>query len=87
MALKRLSANEASLLEGERHEKISDRYRGKSITTTSTTLLPGLTTIRMDKHGAIQNNAPFGGIKGSGFGVEFGEEGLFENTNVQTVFS
>jgi acyl-CoA reductase-like NAD-dependent aldehyde dehydrogenase len=44
-------------------------------------------TVWVNKHGAIQPNAPFGGVKGSGFGVEFGEEGLFENTNVQTVFS
>ena len=44
-------------------------------------------TVWINKHGAIQPNAPFGGVKGSGFGVEFGEEGLFENTNVQTVFS
>ncbi len=40
----------------------------------------------INKHGAIQPNAPFGGVKGSGFGVEFGEEGLFENTNVQVVY-
>jgi acyl-CoA reductase-like NAD-dependent aldehyde dehydrogenase len=40
----------------------------------------------INKHGAIQPNAPFGGVKGSGFGVEFGEEGLQENTNIQTVF-
>jgi acyl-CoA reductase-like NAD-dependent aldehyde dehydrogenase len=39
-------------------------------------------TAWINKHGAIQPNAPFGGVKGSGFGVEFGEEGLFENTNV-----
>jgi acyl-CoA reductase-like NAD-dependent aldehyde dehydrogenase len=44
-------------------------------------------SVWINKHGAIQPNAPFGGVKGSGFGVEFGEEGLFENTNVQTVFS
>jgi acyl-CoA reductase-like NAD-dependent aldehyde dehydrogenase len=44
-------------------------------------------TAWINKHGAIQPNAPFGGVKGSGFGVEFGEEGLFENTNVQTVIS
>ena len=41
----------------------------------------------INKHGAIQPNAPFGGVKSSGFGVEFGEEGLFENTNVQVVYS
>jgi acyl-CoA reductase-like NAD-dependent aldehyde dehydrogenase len=44
-------------------------------------------SVWINKHGAIQPNAPFGGVKGSGFGVEVGEEGLFENTNVQTVFS
>jgi acyl-CoA reductase-like NAD-dependent aldehyde dehydrogenase len=44
-------------------------------------------SVWINKHGAIQPNAPFGGVKGSGFGVEFGEEGLFENTNGQTVFS
>lgn len=43
-------------------------------------------TAWVNKHGAIQPNAPFGGVKNSGFGVEFGEEGLFENTNVQTVY-
>jgi hypothetical protein len=41
-------------------------------------------TVWINKHGAIQPNAPFGGLEGSGFGVEFGEEGLFESTNVQT---
>jgi acyl-CoA reductase-like NAD-dependent aldehyde dehydrogenase len=39
----------------------------------------------VNKHGAIQPNAPFGGIKQSGIGVEFGEEGLLQNTNVQTI--
>jgi acyl-CoA reductase-like NAD-dependent aldehyde dehydrogenase len=43
-------------------------------------------TAWINKHGAIQPNAPFGGVKNSGFGVEFGEEGLYENTNVQTVY-
>jgi acyl-CoA reductase-like NAD-dependent aldehyde dehydrogenase len=42
-------------------------------------------SVWINKHGAIQPNAPFGGTKGSGFGVEFGEEGLFENTIMQTV--
>ncbi|MGO4711239.1 aldehyde dehydrogenase family protein [Bradyrhizobium sp. 2TAF24] len=41
----------------------------------------------INKHGAIQPNAPFGGVKGSGVGVEFGEEGLFENTDVQVIHS
>jgi acyl-CoA reductase-like NAD-dependent aldehyde dehydrogenase len=42
-------------------------------------------SVWINKHGAIQPNAPFGGIKGSGFGVEFGEEGLLENMSMQTV--
>ena len=42
-------------------------------------------TAWINKHGAIQPNAPFGGVKGSGFGVEFGEEGLFENTSMQVI--
>lgn len=41
----------------------------------------------INKHGAIQSNAPFGGVKRSGFGVEFGEEGLAENTQIQVLFS
>ncbi len=44
-------------------------------------------TAWINKHGPIQPNAPFGGVKGSGFGVEFGEEGLFENTDVQVLWS
>jgi acyl-CoA reductase-like NAD-dependent aldehyde dehydrogenase len=40
----------------------------------------------INKHGAIQPNAPFGGIKSSGIGVEFGEEGLREYTNLQTLY-
>lgn len=40
----------------------------------------------VNKHGAIQPNAPFGGVKSSGIGVEFGEEGLKEYTTVQTVY-
>ena len=30
-------------------------------------------TAWINKHGAIKPNAPFGGVKGSGIGVEFGE--------------
>ena len=41
----------------------------------------------LNKHGANQPNAPFGGIKQSGFGVEFGEEGLKEFTNLQTMIT
>jgi acyl-CoA reductase-like NAD-dependent aldehyde dehydrogenase len=43
-------------------------------------------SVWINKHGAIQPNAPFGGVKQSGFGVEFGEEGLKEFTTIQTVF-
>lgn len=44
-------------------------------------------SVWINKHGAIQPNAPFGGVKKSGLGVEFGDEGLFENTDIQTIFS
>ncbi len=44
-------------------------------------------SVWINKHGAIQPNAPFGGVKKSGVGVEFGEEGLQEYTDVQVVFS
>lgn len=44
-------------------------------------------TAWINKHSPIQPNAPFGGVKSSGFGVEFGEEGLFENTDIQVVWS
>jgi len=44
-------------------------------------------TAWVNKHGAIQPNAPFGGVKSSGLGIEFGEEGLQEYTNVQVVFA
>lgn len=41
----------------------------------------------INKHGALQPNAPFGGVKSSGLGVEFGEEGLSEYTNIQVILS
>ena len=44
-------------------------------------------SVWINKHGMIQPNAPFGGIKRSGFGVEFAEEGLVEYTDIQVVFS
>ena len=44
-------------------------------------------SVWINKHGAIQPNAPFGGVKRSGLGVEFGEEGLQEYTDIQVVFS
>ena len=43
-------------------------------------------TAWVNKHGGIQPNAPFGGVKLSGIGVEFGEEGLREYTTLQTVY-
>ena len=43
-------------------------------------------SVWINKHGAIQPNAPFGGVKQSGIGVEFGIDGLKEFTTVQTVF-
>lgn len=43
-------------------------------------------SVWINKHGVIQPNAPFGGVKQSGFGVEFGVEGLKEFTTIQTVF-
>lgn len=43
-------------------------------------------SVWINKHGAIQPNAPFGGIKSSGVGVEFGDEGLAEYTDIQVVF-
>ncbi|WP_050418937.1 aldehyde dehydrogenase family protein [Bradyrhizobium tropiciagri] len=43
-------------------------------------------SVWINKHGAIQPSAPFGGVKQSGVGVEFGMEGLKEFTTVQTVF-
>ena len=44
-------------------------------------------SVWINKHGMIQPNAPFGGVKSSGVGVEFGEEGLLEYTDIQVVFS
>jgi acyl-CoA reductase-like NAD-dependent aldehyde dehydrogenase len=42
-------------------------------------------TAWVNEHGAIQPNAPFGGVKQSGIGVEFGLHGLAEYTSIQTV--
>ncbi|MCB4458003.1 aldehyde dehydrogenase family protein [Leisingera sp. McT4-56] len=44
-------------------------------------------SVWINKHGAIQPNAPFGGVKASGIGVEFAKEGLEEYTDIQVVFS
>ena len=42
-------------------------------------------TAWVNNHGAIKPFAPFGGVKGSGLGVEFGKLGLEEYTSVQVV--
>ncbi|MDG6097439.1 aldehyde dehydrogenase family protein [Alteromonas sp. ZYF713] len=42
-------------------------------------------TVWVNEHGAVQPNAPFGGVKQSGLGVEFGEYGLDEYVSLQTV--
>lgn len=42
-------------------------------------------TAWVNDHGAIQPDAPFGGIKQSGMGVEFGLYGLEEFTSIQTL--
>ncbi|MCM2293944.1 aldehyde dehydrogenase family protein [Allorhizobium sp. BGMRC 0089] len=44
-------------------------------------------SVWINKHGAIQPNAPFGGTNTSGFGVEFATEGLKEFTDIQVIFS
>lgn len=40
----------------------------------------------VNSHGGLNPNAPFGGVKQSGFGVEFGIDGLKEFTTSQTIF-
>ena len=42
-------------------------------------------TVWINNHAMVQPDAPFGGVKDSGFGVEFGEAGLKEFTFIQTV--
>ena len=42
-------------------------------------------TAWVNTHATIQPNAPFGGVKESGFGVEFARDGLAEYTSIQTV--
>lgn len=44
-------------------------------------------TAWVNKHGALQPNAPFGGVKKSGLGVEFGDEGLKAYTDIQVIMS
>lgn len=40
-------------------------------------------TVWINQHGQVAPHAPFGGIKSSGFGVEFGQEGLEANTDIK----
>lgn len=42
-------------------------------------------SVWINEHGAIQPDAPFGGVKQSGIGVEFGRYGLDEYTSIQTL--
>lgn len=42
-------------------------------------------TAWVNEHGAVQPDAPFGGVKQSGIGVEFGRHGLAEYTSIQTL--
>lgn len=42
-------------------------------------------TAWVNEHGALQPDAPFGGVKQSGLGVEFGQYGLEEYTSIQTL--
>ena len=44
-------------------------------------------TVWINKHGMIQPDPPFGGVRQSGIGVQFGAEGLRECTNVKTIIS
>jgi acyl-CoA reductase-like NAD-dependent aldehyde dehydrogenase len=44
-------------------------------------------TAWINKHSPVQPDAPFGGVKSSGLGRAFGEEGLFEKTEVQVIWS
>jgi acyl-CoA reductase-like NAD-dependent aldehyde dehydrogenase len=43
-------------------------------------------SVWINRHGAIQPNAPFGGVKQSGFCVQFAEEGLKEEATAQVIF-
>jgi acyl-CoA reductase-like NAD-dependent aldehyde dehydrogenase len=42
-------------------------------------------TTWVNDHAAVQPDAPFGGVKESGYGVEFGNYGLDEYTSIQTL--
>jgi acyl-CoA reductase-like NAD-dependent aldehyde dehydrogenase len=42
-------------------------------------------TVWINKHAELAANIPFGGAKESGIGVEMGEEGLAEFTQLQVI--
>lgn len=42
-------------------------------------------SVWINDHGAVKPNAPFGGVKQSGIGVEFGQYGLKEYATIQTL--
>ena len=42
-------------------------------------------TAWVNSHAMLRPDAPFGGVKQSGFGVEFGRYGLEEYTSIQTL--
>lgn len=42
-------------------------------------------TAWVNKHGAIRPDVPFGGVKASGIGVEFGQQGLEEYTTIKII--
>ncbi|HEX7063404.1 MAG TPA: aldehyde dehydrogenase family protein, partial [Woeseiaceae bacterium] len=42
-------------------------------------------TVWINKHAEIAPHVPFGGIKCSGIGVEFGEEGLAAYTSIKVI--
>ncbi|MDI9347481.1 MAG: aldehyde dehydrogenase family protein [Methylacidiphilales bacterium] len=42
-------------------------------------------SVWINEHGAIQPNMPFGGVKQSGIGIEFGQHGLEEFTTIQAI--
>ncbi|MBL4894116.1 MAG: aldehyde dehydrogenase family protein [Emcibacter sp.] len=70
----------------------SDNGLGGSIWSNDIALAKSLAnrlecgSVWINKHGMIQPNVPFGGVKSSGIGVEFGVDGLKEYTTIQAVF-
>jgi acyl-CoA reductase-like NAD-dependent aldehyde dehydrogenase len=42
-------------------------------------------TVWINQHGMIHPMVPFGGVKGSGYGVEFGVDGLKAVTQPQVI--